>query len=156
MYAQSKTALCFHGIGGRVHLVFEARLRMRGIFERLLDAAPVLVEEPAVVVAAQPALLDEPVREVGAAVRAVAPDEPERPIQILVEHEIFAEQTDRLDRDRIELARAADRLPVAAEQVAHRRPGSDLREQPVLIFGQHVSGRPPVRRSPGGRRTCRR
>src|SRR5262245_35501009 len=57
--------------------------------------------------------------------------------EILVEHQVLAHQADRLDRVRLELACAADRLPVPPQVFAHRRPGSDLGENAVLFGAQH-------------------
>ena len=68
-----------------------------------------LVHQPAVIVAADAGLLDEAVGEVGAPVRTMAVEQAEPAAQILVEHEVLAEQADGLDRIAVELARAADR-----------------------------------------------
>jgi hypothetical protein len=84
------------------------------------------------VAAADPAGLDPAIGHVGAAVRAMAVDQSEPAARILVEHEILAHQADRLDRNLVELTGAADRHPVAAQQVAHRRARPDAREQLVL------------------------
>jgi hypothetical protein len=86
-----------------------------------------------VVVAADAAVLDKAVRQIGTAVRTMAVDQTERAAHILVEHEVFAEQTQRLDRDRLELAHARDRHPVPAQQVAHRGARADLGQQAILL-----------------------
>jgi hypothetical protein len=52
-------------------------------------------------------------------------DQAEGAAQILVEHEVLAHQADRLDRVFLKLASPADRLPVAAQEIAHRRAGAD-------------------------------
>jgi hypothetical protein len=52
--------------------------------------------EPAVIVAAQPALLDVSVAEVGAAVPAMPVQQPKASAPILVEGKVFAEQPHRL------------------------------------------------------------
>ena len=84
-------------------------------------------------------------------------DQAEGAAQILVEHEVLAHQADRLDRVFLKLARAADRLPVAAQQIAHRRAGADAGEQVVAGGGEHVSSNPGAgpplcwRRGPGAR-----
>ena len=64
---------------------------------------------------------------------------PKVPLEVLVEHEVLAHQADRLDRVVLELAGAADRLPVAAQQIAHRRAGADAGEQFVAGCGEHMS-----------------
>jgi hypothetical protein len=124
------------GLGGAALL--GARARIDGIVIGLLDAGAALVHQPAVIIAANAGLLDHSVGEVGAAVRTVAIEQPEPATQILVEHQVLAEQADGLDRTSVELARAADRLPVAPQVVAHRRPGTNLGENAVLFSAQHV------------------
>jgi hypothetical protein len=106
--------------------------RVGRVLVGLLDAGTGLVHQPAVIAAADAGALDPAVGQVGAAVRAVAVDQPEPATQILVEHQIFAHQADRLDCNRIELAGAADGHPVAAQQNAHRRTRADADEQFVL------------------------
>ena len=54
-----------------------------------------LVHQPAVIVAADAGLLDEAVGEVGAPVRAMAVEQPVTAAEILVEHEVLAQQADR-------------------------------------------------------------
>ena len=69
----------------------EPRLGVRHILIGLREAAPRLVIEPAVIVAAQPALLDIAIAEIGAAMPAMPVDEAPAPAEILVEHEVFAQ-----------------------------------------------------------------
>ena len=59
-------------------------------------ASTVLIEEPAVIIAAEPALLDEPVRQVGAAVGTLAIDQAERAAKVSIEGKVFAEKAHRL------------------------------------------------------------
>ena len=113
------------------------RLRIGGVLVGLLDAGAGLVEAPAVVAAADAAVLDPAVGHVGAAVRAMPVDQAERAAQVLVEDEVLADQPDRLDRVLLKLAGAADRLPVAAQQLAHRRAGADAGEHFVAGCGEH-------------------
>ena len=82
-----------------------------------------LVHQPAVIVAADAGLLDEAVGQVRAPVRAMAVEQTVIAAEILVEHEVLAHAADRLDRTCIELARAADRHPVAAQQSPIGVPG---------------------------------
>src|SRR5947207_1993133 len=102
----------------------EPQVGMRRVFIGLRKAASRLVIEPAMVIAAQPVPLDIAVREIGAAMPAMAVDEAPTPAEILVEDEVFAEQPQRLRTRLGELAGAGDRPPVAAQQIAHRRPGA--------------------------------
>ena len=101
--------------------------RLGDVFERLLDAAAVLVEEPAVIVAAQPALLDETIREVGAAMRTMAVDQAESAAQIAVEHRSSPIKRTGLIGFASNSLTAGDRHPVAAQQVAHGRAHTHLR-----------------------------
>ena len=130
-------------IGLDPDLVLEASLGRGNVLVRLLDAAAVLVEQPAMVVAAQPALFDEAVGCVGAAMRALAVDQPEGAAQILVESQILAQQADRLDGLVFELGHRGYRHPIAAQQFAHRGAGADLREKLVLRAVEHFVDRPP-------------
>jgi hypothetical protein len=91
-----------------------------------------MVDEPAVIVAADAFLLDETVGEVGAAVRAVAVEQAVVAREILEQHKVFAEQAHGLDRIGVEFARAGNRHPVAAQQIAHWCAGTDAAQQFVL------------------------
>ena len=132
-----QAGLGFHGIRRDADLVLEVSLRSRDVFIRLLGAAAVLVEQPAVIVAAQPALLDESVRQVGAAMRAMPVDQPVGAAQILVERQVLAQQANGLDGLVVELADRGDGHPVAAEQAAHGRPRTYLGQKVILSFVQH-------------------
>ena len=90
------------------------------------------------IAAADAGALDPAVGQVGAAVRAVPVDQPEPATQVFVQHQILAHQADRLECNRIELARAPDRHPVAAQQIAHRRSRADAGEQFVLCGRKHA------------------
>jgi hypothetical protein len=91
-----------------------------------------------VIVAADAGLLDEAIGKVGAAVRAVAVDQAVVAAEVLVEHEVLAEEPHRLDRIGVELARTADRMPVAAQVIAHRGAGADLGDDAVFFCTQHA------------------
>src|SRR5262245_41813865 len=58
-----------------LHFVLEAGLRVGDVFVGLLGAGSMLVEEPAVIVAAQTALLDESIRGIRPAMGAMAVDQ---------------------------------------------------------------------------------
>src|SRR5262249_45037664 len=57
---------------------------------------------------------------------------------ILIEHEIFAHQADWLDGVLVELARAADRHPIAAQKLTHWRLRADLGQKAVFLGAQHT------------------
>src|SRR5262249_58939732 len=68
-------------------------------------------------------------------------EEPEPSALIPVEHEILAHEANGLDRVLVEFARAADRHPVAAQKLSHRRARADLGEKAVLFGTQHARPR---------------
>jgi hypothetical protein len=94
-----------------------------------------------VVIAADAGRFDEAVGEVRAPVRAMPVEQPELAAQILVQHEILAHETNGLDRIGVELARAADRHPIAAQQFSHRRSRAHLGEKAVFLGTEHASPR---------------
>jgi hypothetical protein len=106
---------------------------------RLFEAAAVEPEEPAVVGAADAVRLDHPVREGGAPVRARLLDDAVPAGRGLVDGEVLAEQAGVLDRELLELPSEGDRVPVAAQQLAHRRAGVEGGQLVVLLGGQHPS-----------------
>src|SRR5262249_53374099 len=106
---------------------------------RLLKAPTIDVVEPTVIEAAQPAVLDAAVAEVGAAVRAVEPEKPDAPPIVTKEHEALAEHPSRQRRAaRGQLGRQPDRLPIEPHQVTHRSPGGNLCQSVVVFGAQHV------------------
>src|SRR5258708_23694405 len=73
--------------------------------------------------------------------RAVPVEEPETSALVLVEREILAHEAHGLDRIGVEFARAADRHPVAAQQLSHGRARADLGEKAVLFGTEHARPR---------------
>ena len=111
---------CFHArVGGVPDLLLEsAALRLAGLFE----AVAVDVVQPAVVQAAQPAVLDAPVAQVGGAVRAVDTEQAELAVLVAEEREVFAEDPHvQGSAAGWQLLSEGDRVPVAAEHLAARR-----------------------------------
>ena len=99
-----------HRIGRARAFLPQRRLGIERVLERLLDAAAVLVHQPAVIVAAHAGFLDEPVRQVGAPMRAMPVEQAVLAAQIVVQNEILAHQPHRFDGIFVKLARAADRI----------------------------------------------
>ena len=116
-------------------------LRLRYVFIRLLGAAAILVEEPAVIVAAYTALLDEPVCQIGAAMRAMPVDQAVSAAQILIECEVLAQQANGFNGLVIELADRGDGHPVATKQAAHGRARTDLCQKLVLSCLKHPTAK---------------
>jgi hypothetical protein len=92
-----------------------------------------------VIVASQPARLDDAEGEVCAAVRTAPIDEAEVSRPIAKENQIFSHQPDRFGGAPIELRERGDWHPVPAEELAHRRAGTDLRQSLVLFVTQHAA-----------------
>ncbi len=114
----------------------------RGLLERLLETAARAVEEPAVIVAAEPAVLLHAVTEIRTPVRAVAVQEPVASVGVPVQHEVLAHDAHGPRRVLLELAQRGDRLPVAPHQLAHRRAAADARETLVVLPAQHQAPLP--------------
>src|SRR5487761_1107873 len=102
------------------NLVLEAALWMPCLFKRLIKASSGVVEEPAVVIAAQPALLDEAVRQVRTAVRTMLVHKPVVPALVPVQSQVLAQDADRLHCPLGEFRRGRDRMPVTSQQLSHR------------------------------------
>ena len=64
-------------------------------------------------------------------------EQAETAAEILIEHEILTEEADGFDRDRVELARAADRHPVAPQIATHRCARADPCKQAILFSTEH-------------------
>ena len=108
--------------------------RLSGRFGRHVDAGAVAVELPAVIDAAQPALFVAAEEHRRAAMRTVRGDEADDAVRIAKRDQVFAEQAHARGRTVAfgHFFREQRREPVAAEQVAHRRAGSDSGEAFVI------------------------
>ena len=105
---------------------------------RRLEALAVHVEQPAVKRAAQAAILEPAVGEVGAAMRTVAAYQAIAATIVPEDHQILAEQADRFDRPvAVQLRDQGRRLPIAPHQVAGRRARAGARDEIVLFLAQH-------------------
>ncbi len=97
-----------------------------------VDALALRVVEPAVIAAAQPLLLDAAPFERRAAMRAMRVEGADPPLPVAEHDDLLAQQL-FLPRKVAQFVRCADRLPVAAHQLAHRAARLDA--------GQLVIGR---------------
>src|SRR4051812_7917408 len=84
-----------------------------------LDTLALRVVEPAVIAAADAALLDLPPLQGGAAMRAMRLERAD-PALLVAEEDDFLAQQLLLPRQILQLLGQADRLPIAAQQLAHR------------------------------------
>src|SRR6185312_158048 len=93
-------------------LRFEIGLRVRDVVVRLLEAIAFSIEMPAVIRAAQSAIFDVAVREIGAAMRTMPVEQAVMAALILIERQILTHQPHRLGRLLIEFAGARDWPPI--------------------------------------------
>src|SRR5207302_10700024 len=111
---------------------------------RLLPAAPVDVVKPAMIEAAQPAVLDPAVAEIGAAMRAIESKQAEAVTIVAKQHQLLAEDLDRHWRPAgRKLVGKRDRLPVAAHQRPAWRVRTGERDEAGFFFGQYQSSSCP-------------
>ncbi len=128
-------ALLHHRIG--LLLDVGAEVAVVGL-RRRLQALAVDVEQPAVKRAAQAAVFQPAVSEIGAAMRAVPADQSVAALLVLEDDEVFAEQPHRLHRPvGRELIDQRGRLPVAAHQRAGGGAGIGAGDQVVLFRAEH-------------------
>ena len=125
-------------IGLDLDLLFVAQLGMREILERHLDAIALQVERPAVIGAAQAAILGNAVFERHAAMRASVVDEAVFPLLGAEQGQVFAEEAHLLHGLFGQLALGTDHLPIATQQMAHRRVRADLGQTLVLCLCRHA------------------
>ena len=97
-----------------------------------VDAPAGGVELPAVVAAAEPAVLDDAVDQRGAPVGAPLVDDAVGPRRGLEHGPVLAQQAHPADRELVELAHERHRVPVAAEHPPHGCAGADPGEGVVL------------------------
>src|SRR6185437_8452061 len=134
-----QASLFLHRVGVDADLVAEAPLGVPCLLERLVQAPAGVLEEPAVVVAAQAAVFHEAVRHVRAPVRTVPVDEAVVPAPVPEQREVLAEEPDRLYVLLLELRGARDRMPVTPQQFSHRRSPACFAQEAVSLITQHGS-----------------
>jgi hypothetical protein len=106
---------------------------VRVAFGRPLRALPRAVELPAVIHAADALALDPAGVQHAQPVRAAPADQIRAAALAAVEREVLAEHAERPRRARLERRRARDRLPEAAQQLAHVGAAGGLREELQLV-----------------------
>ena len=117
-----------HGVPGLAHAIaLEAAFGLA----RLLEAMALGIEQPAVVAAANAAVLDAAVIERRAAVAAVRLHQPRPPAPVTEQDEVLAQHADGFRR-RAGIGDEADRVPITPQQFAHRLAASDLGQGDVV------------------------
>ncbi len=100
---------------------------------RLVDAFALDVEQPAVIEAAQAAVLDPAVGQVGAAVGTMQADQAQTILVVTKQHQVLAHDADGKGiAARRHLLGRRDGLPIAAQQLAAGRARPGLRQKIVL------------------------
>src|ERR1043165_134275 len=143
----------FDAVGRVLDLVLEA-----GLFrlERLLEALAVGVELPAVVGAANAVGLERAVIERSGAVRAVIAEERPTSAAVAEEHQLFIQYFKSLLRLLGgDLGGGTDGVPVAPQEIARRRAGTDARHHFVVFFGEHGTALRLTRNITRGERRCK-
>ncbi len=138
-----KSGVSAYGIRSDDPLLAVARTASEAILEGLLEAPPLCVESPAVIVAPQPLRLDVAVGEIRPTMRAMTLEQPQVPREIAVEDEILAEDAACADGGFLQLTLRGNRVPIAAQILAHPRPRPNLGEKLVCGFAEHLSPRDP-------------
>ena len=132
-------------IGFMLHAVgYEAVGRLR----RHLDDVAVYVELPAVIEAAQAAILVAREHQRGAPVRAIFVEHADAAFGVAENDEVLAEQTD-LDRRAVRMRHFLGQAggdPVPAHDLAHRRVALDAAQQVVFLWRHHDGVSPKARR----------
>ena len=132
-------------VGLDLDLAFLTGLRIDLILVGPCHALPLCVVLPAVVVAADAVCFNKAIAQVGAAVCALAVHQPVTTAQVFVEHQVFTHQPHRLDRVAVEFVDARNRVPVAAQHLAHGRAGTDLGQLLVFFGAEHGLGPAVIR-----------
>ena len=96
-----------------------------------------MIEQPAVIITAQTAILDDTIGKICTAMATLPIDQPDFALPIAVENQVFAENSHWLQRIVFEFSDRGDRVPVAAQQVTHRRARPNLGKALVLGLAHH-------------------
>ena len=107
-------------------------------FGRRLEAFAVDIEQPAVKRAAQAAIFEAAIREVGAAMRTAAADQPVAATLVPEDNQIFPEQPHRLYGPIAgQFVDERRGLPIAPQQASRRSAGTGPGNEIVLLDTQH-------------------
>jgi hypothetical protein len=105
---------------------------------RRLETFAVHIKQPAVKSAAQAAVFEPTVGEVGATMRTAAAEKAVTAFLVLEYHQVFAEQPHGLHRAIAgQLVDQCRRLPIAPHEVPRGRTGSGSGNEIVLLWTQH-------------------
>ncbi len=123
-YAQIRPPISCTGYALILILSFSSIRRL----ERLVEATAFRVEQPAVIAAAQAALVGDAEMQARAAMRAALLHEAELAAAVAEQREILAENAHLAHRVLPQQRLGIDRMPIAAHELAARRAGAYARE----------------------------
>jgi hypothetical protein len=121
-----------------LNLVFEGLAGMNRLFKGLIEATAGTVIFPTMIRAPQAVLLRDTVNQIGPAVRAVSLDQAEPSLSVFEQHQFFAENLDELRRMASQFRRRSNGIPVAAQEIAHRRSCPNSRQSLIIFLAQHA------------------
>src|ERR1044071_7396176 len=123
------------GIGWMVDFL---PVRSASRLARLLEHPAAHVVEPAVIQASEPAVFDPAIAQIGAAVRAMEPDQAEPCLIVTEQHQFFAKYLNLQRGTSLrQFLAQRDGLPVAAQKLAARCIRADFSEQSILFRANH-------------------
>ncbi len=137
---EDQPAELLHAKGPRPRLL--QLLRARSGLRGHAQAASRGVVLPAVVRARDPLAVDLAAAQGRAAVGARLVEQPQPPVEGAEDHEVLAQQTDCARCARDDLVADGNRVPIAPQQLAHRRAAADPR-QPLLSGSVHGASTSP-------------
>src|SRR5262245_22382097 len=124
-------------VGGMMHLLAKT---FAGCLAGLLEAIAMTIVEPAMIEAAQAAIFDTAVTQIGAPMGAVQSEETKRAVIGAEQDQIFAQDAYRQRRATArQLFHQGHRLPVAAQQITPRRAGAGLADESIFFAGKHMA-----------------
>jgi hypothetical protein len=98
------------------------------------------IVEPAMIEAAQAAIFDTAVTQIGTPMGAVQSEETKRAVIVAEQDQLFAQDAYRQRRATArQLFHQGHRLPVAAQQITPRRAGAGLADENIFFARKHMS-----------------
>ena len=132
-----------------------AQVAVRGL-RRRLQALALDVEQPAMEGAAQAAVFETSIGQVGAPMWAGAAEEPVASLLVAEDHELFSQKLHRLERPvTAEFVGQSRRLPKTPQHLSRRFVGTNAGDAIILVRAEHNDLRNPALLGTGSRHACR-